>query len=67
MNQDLENLALMIDGTPEIQMLTRNPDDHFGRNASGRSTRRPSEPLPASSPPSAKHGGESRSDQSDGK
>ena len=23
MNQDLENLALMIDGTPEIQMLTR--------------------------------------------
>jgi hypothetical protein len=37
MNQDLENLALMIDGTPDIQMLTRNPDDHFGRDASGRS------------------------------
>ena len=29
LNQDLEDLALMIDGTPQIHVLARNPDDHF--------------------------------------
>ena len=29
LNQDLEDFALMIDGTPQIQVPARNPDDHF--------------------------------------
>jgi hypothetical protein len=29
LNQNLEHLALMIDGTPQIHVLARNPDDHF--------------------------------------
>ena len=29
LNQDLEDLALMIDGTPQTHVLARNPDDHF--------------------------------------
>src|SRR3979409_286507 len=29
LNQDLEDLALMIDGTPQIHVFARNPDDHF--------------------------------------
>jgi hypothetical protein len=29
LNQDFENLALMIDGTPQVHMLAGDPDDHF--------------------------------------
>src|SRR3981081_4054624 len=29
LDQDLEDLALMIDGTPQIHVLARNPDDHL--------------------------------------
>ena len=29
LNQDLEDLAFMIDGTPQIHVLARDPDDHF--------------------------------------
>src|SRR5260370_24634848 len=29
LNQDLENLALMIDRAPQIHMLAGDPDDHF--------------------------------------
>ena len=29
LNQDLKDLALMIDCTPQIHVLARNPDDHF--------------------------------------
>src|ERR1700716_1468594 len=29
LNQDLEDLAFMIDGTPQIHVLACNPDDHF--------------------------------------
>jgi len=29
LNQDLEDLALMIDRAPQIHMLAGDPDDHF--------------------------------------
>jgi hypothetical protein len=29
LDQDLENLALVVDGTPQIHVLARDPDDHF--------------------------------------
>ncbi len=29
LNQDLEDLALVVDGTPQIHMLAGDPDDHF--------------------------------------
>ena len=28
-DQDLEDLALVVDGTPQIHLLARDPDDHF--------------------------------------
>ena len=28
-DQDLEDLALVVDGTPQIHVLARDPDDHF--------------------------------------
>src|ERR1700719_4896182 len=29
LDQDLEDLALVVDGTPQIHLLARDPDDHF--------------------------------------
>src|SRR5437763_11732312 len=29
LDQDLEDLALVIDGTPQVHVLARDPDDHF--------------------------------------
>ena len=29
LDQDLEDLALVVDGTPQIHMLAGDPDDHF--------------------------------------
>jgi hypothetical protein len=29
LDQDLEDLALVVDGTPRIHVLARDPDDHF--------------------------------------
>ena len=29
LDQDLEDLALVVDGTPQIHVLARDPDDHF--------------------------------------
>src|ERR1700720_1805037 len=29
LDQDLEDLAFMIDGSPQIHVLARDPDDHF--------------------------------------
>src|SRR4029077_10250952 len=29
LDQDLEDLAFVIDGTPQIHVLARDPDDHF--------------------------------------
>src|SRR6266404_2650340 len=29
LDQDLEDLALVVDGTPQIHALARDPDDHF--------------------------------------
>src|SRR6267142_3899234 len=29
LDQDLEDLALVVDGTPEIHVPARDPDDHF--------------------------------------
>ena len=29
LDQDLEDLALVVDGTPQIHLLAGDPDDHF--------------------------------------
>ena len=29
LDQDLDDLALVVDGTPRIHVLARDPDDHF--------------------------------------
>src|SRR5258705_6623851 len=29
LDQDLEDLAFVVDGTPQIHVLARDPDDHF--------------------------------------
>src|ERR1700680_2612236 len=29
LDQDLKDLALVVDGTPQIHVLARDPDDHF--------------------------------------
>jgi hypothetical protein len=29
LDQDLKDLAFVVDGTPQIHVLTRDPDDHF--------------------------------------
>jgi len=29
LDQDLEDLAFVVDGTPQIHAFTRDPDDHF--------------------------------------
>src|ERR1700732_661123 len=29
LDQDLQHLALVVDGTPQIHVLARDPDDHF--------------------------------------
>src|SRR5258708_6582568 len=29
LDQDLEDLTLVVDGTPQIHVLARDPDDHF--------------------------------------
>src|SRR5690348_4320849 len=29
LDQDLEDLAVVVDGAPQIHLLARNPDDHF--------------------------------------
>src|SRR6202023_205848 len=29
LDQDLETLAFVVDGTPQIHVLARDPDDHF--------------------------------------
>src|SRR5438874_5261426 len=29
LDQDLEDLALVVDGTPQVHVLARDPDDHF--------------------------------------
>ena len=29
LDQDLENLALVVDGTPQLHVLARDPDDHL--------------------------------------
>src|SRR4029077_19165330 len=46
LDQDLEDLALVVDGTPQIHLLARDPDDHFveiqrslGRGRRGRKPR----------------------------
>jgi len=37
LDQDLKDLALVVDRTPQIHVLARDPDDHFRRDASDRS------------------------------
>ena len=37
LDQDLKDLALVVDGTPQIHVLACDPDDHFRRDASDRS------------------------------
>jgi hypothetical protein len=42
LDQDLEDLAFVFDGTPQIRVLARDPDDHFvGMAAIARSRTAP--------------------------
>ena len=37
LDQDLKDLAFVVDSTPQIHVLACDPDDHFRRDASDRS------------------------------
>src|SRR5258708_32195296 len=55
MDQDLEVLALVVDGTPQIHVLARDPDDHFVEMpAIARSRSAPSE-APSDRRPEFEH------------
>jgi hypothetical protein len=39
LDQDLEDLALVVDGRPQLHLLARDPDDHFAHQAGWRGGR----------------------------